>query len=80
MKKKVKSVDWKIRARLGVILGVVMLLGAVLTWMNAERVLLVEERMMWQNYTIVLGVVGIVLLIFGFICRERAKEEVKKET
>ena len=67
-------------ARFGVILGVVMLLGAVLTWMNAERALLVKERMMWQNYTIVLGVVGIVLLIFGLICRERVKEEVKKET
>jgi len=68
-----RSQDWNLFSRIGLILGIIFLLGGVLAY----------EYLGWyfpyQNLAVNLWISGIVLFVIGYFFSIRAREEMKFE-
>jgi ribosomal protein L40E len=68
--------DWKMISLLGLILGFLFLIGGIFAYVYYEqRWILVAYP--FRDYAAPLIILGIVLLVVGYVAGERAKEEKK---
>ena len=66
--------DWKMISSFGIILGFLLLIGAVIAYAYYEEswIFVVYP---YREYAVPMGILGIVLLVVGYVAGERAKEE-----
>jgi len=74
-----RSADWKVIGSIGIILGVIFLAGSFFAYTYTERLWGILIVAPYRDLTAPLIIAGIVLLVVGLICTQRAEEERKLE-